>query len=383
MRNGGEYMDNPFVYGKEVSGDDFCNRKDEIEELYRDTVNSQNVIVFSQRRFGKTSLIKEVLKRTRNRGILTIYVDLYSVLTEEDLVRKYAKAAAESLLGRVDKALRQAGQFFKRIRPKLTIDETGQPTYSVDIEKREALPLLEDALEAVKRYVDQKRKKAAVVFDEFQQVGQLKTDRAEKVMRSSIQRHKNISYIFMGSKKHLISDMFNNPNRPFYKSGKPFPLGKINKDEFLVFIQIKFKKTKKNLPKSLGEKIIEICEYHPYYVQYLCHIIWEKVKSKGAVKEENLTESLKLLLSRESSTYEATWDLLTIKQRQVLMALARAMPDEKFFSSTFLEKYNLGSASSIQRTLRSLIDKDLIDKEGEFYTIIDIFFKKWLLTLEK
>ena len=376
-------MENPFVYGKEVSGGNFCNRKDEIEELYRDTINSQNVIVFSQRRFGKTSLIKEVLKRSRNKGILTVYVDLYSVLTEEDLVRKYAKAVAESLLGRVGRTLRQTGEFFKRIRPKLTMDETGQPIYSIDIEKRETLPLLEDAIEAVRRYGEKRKKKAVVVFDEFQQIGQFKTDRVEKVMRSSIQRHKDISYIFMGSKKHLISDIFNNPSKPFYKSGKSFPLGKIGKDELLDFIQTKFKTTKKILPKGLAEKIIETCEYHPYYIQYLCHIIWEKAIGKESVKEEIFAESLALLLSRESSTYETTWDLLTVKQKQVLSALAKALPDEKIFSSIFLERYNLGSASSVQRTLRSLIDKDLVDKEGESYTIIDVFFKRWLFTLER
>ena len=376
-------MENPFVYGKEVSGDNFCNRKGEIEELYRDTINSQNVIIFSQRRFGKTSLIKEVLKRSRNKGILTVYVDLYSVLTEEDLVRKYAKAVAESLLGRVGRTLKQAGELFKRIRPKLIIDETGQPIYSIDIEKRETLPLLEDAIEAVKRYGEKRKKKTAVVLDEFQQIGQFKTDRVEKIMRSLIQRHKDVAYIFMGSKKHLISDIFNNPNKPFYKSGKSFPLGKIDKNELLDFIQMKFKTTKKILPKGLAEKIIETCEEHPYYIQYLCHIIWEKATGKRSVKEKIFSESLALLLSRESSTYETTWDLLTVKQKQVLLALAKTSPDEKFFSSIFLERYNLGSASSVQRTLHSLVDKDLVDKEGESYTIIDIFFKRWLFTLER
>ena len=266
-------MKNPFVYGKEVSGGDFCNRKDEIKELYRDTENSQNVIIFSQRRLGKTSLIGEVLKKSGKKGILTVYVDLYAVLTEEDLVRMYAKAVSESLLGKLDRALKKAGEFFKRIRPKLTVDEAGNPTYSIDVEKKEVLPLLEDALGAVNRYVNKREKKAVVVFDEFQQIGQFKTDRAEKIIRSSIQKHKDISYIFMGSKKHLIFDMFNNPNKPFYKSAKPFPLDKINEDELSEFIQNKFGNAKKLLPEDLAKKIITTCERHPYYIQYLCHII--------------------------------------------------------------------------------------------------------------
>jgi len=376
-------MKNPFVYGKEVSGDDFCNRSDEIKELYRDTVNSQNVIIFSQRRLGKTSLIGEVLKRSRNKGILAVYVDLYATLTEEDLVHMYAKAVSESLFGKFDKTLKRTHEFFKKIRPRLTIDETGKPTYSIDVDKREVLPLLEDALEAVRRYVEKKKKKAVVVFDEFQQIGQFKTDRAEKIMRSSIQKHKNISYIFMGSKKHLIFDMFNNPNKPFYKSAKPFPLIKIDEEELAGFIQGKFKSTKKQLPVSMAKKLISICESHPYYVQYLCHIIWERAIDREIVKESDISASLELLLSRESVTYEATWNLLTIKQKQVLLALAKAAPGEKIFSSPFLAEHNLGSASSIQRTSHSLIEKDLIDKERDSYTVIDIFFKKWLIKLGK
>ena len=376
-------MENPFVYGKEVCGANFCNRKEEIGELYRDAINSQNVIIFSQRRFGKTSLIQKVLRKCRSEGLLTVYVDIYSVLTEEDLVCMYAKVVAESLFGKVDKALRQVGKFFKRIRPKLTVDEMGQPAYTIDVDKKEVLPSLEDALEAVKRYADKKRKKAIVIFDEFQQIGQFKTDKVERVMRSSIQRHANISYIFMGSKKHLISDMFNNPNRPFYKSAKPFPLTKIDKAELLEFIQNKFKITKKSIQESLARKVVTTCECHPYYVQYLCHIIWEKIIDKKEVKDKDFSESLDILLSRESSTYEATWDRLTTKQKQVFSALAKIAPNEKLFSSIFLEKHNLGSASSLQRTLQSLIDKDLIDREGDSYTIIDVFFKRWLTKLEK
>ncbi len=377
-------MKNPFTYGREVAGSSFCNRKKEIEEIYRDIVNSQNVIIFSQRRFGKTSLIKEVLKKAQKEGVLTIYVDIYSVLTEEDLIRIYAKAVAEIALGKLERGLRDAAKLFKSIRPKLTLDENGKPIYSIDIiNKRETLPLLEDVLESVNRYADRKKKKAVVVLDEFQQIGQFKTDRAEKTMRSVFQKHKNISYIFMGSKKHLIFDMFNNPNRPFYRSAKPFPLEKIGKSEFMSFIKNKFKSTGKIITDVAVEKIIDICECHPYYIQYFCHIILERAIDKQKISENNLKEGLELLLSRESSTYEATWDLLTVKQKQVLLALSAIERDTKLFSSEFLEKNNLGSASSVQRTIQALVNKDLVDKEGDLYTVIDILFKKWLLGLNK
>ena len=374
-------MKNPFVYGKEVLGDNFCNRISEKKELYRDVVNSQNVIIFSQRRLGKTSLIKEVFGACQKKGILTIYVDLYAVLTEEDFVSIYAKAVAEVALGNIEQRLKSAVKFFRKIRPTFSVDQFGQMSYSISIDKKEILPSLEDVLESVKRYADSRKKKVVVCFDEFQQIGQFKTDKIEKMMRSSFQKHKDIAYIFMGSKKHLISDMFNNPNRPFYRSAKSFPLDKIEKRELFRFIRDKFQKNKKTIADDLISEIIDVCEAHPYYVQYLCHIIWEKAIDKRSANRDDFIASIELLLKRESSTYEATWDLLTVKQKQVLMALANVSPEEKIYSSEFLQKHNLGSASTLQRTLRSLIEKDLIDKEGDIYTIIDVFFKKWLSQL--
>ncbi len=371
-------MENPFVYGKEVAGDNFCNRKKEIQELCRDVENSQNVIIFSQRRYGKTSLIKRVFEISKRKGVITVYADLYPMLTEEDFISIYGKAIAESIFGKVRKSLKGVTKLFKKIRPKFTLGQSGEISYSIDIEKKEILPSLEDALESINRYIASKKKKAVVCFDEFQQIALFKTDKLEKTMRSLFQKHKNISYIFMGSKKHLISDIFNNPNRPFYRSGKSFPLCKIDKNELSEFIRNKFELSNKILSSNLAGEIMNICESHPYYVQYLCHIIWEKAIDKQKISEEDFLKSLDLLLERESSTYEATWNLLALKQKQVLMALSKMSPEEKLFSYEFLQKYDLGSASSLQRTVRSLIDKDLIDKESDLYTIVDVFFKKWL-----
>lgn len=379
-------MKNPFLYGKEVGEEYFCNRTKEIKELLGDIESSQNVIIFSPRRFGKTSLINKVLQKTQEGKILTVYMDLYSVLTEEQLAETYASAVVKALVGKLKAALREVVGLFKNIRPKLTLDENGKPVYGIDIiNKRETLPLLEDVLESVNKYVTKKKKKAVVVLDEFQQIGQFKTDRAERIMRSVFQKHKDISYIFMGSKKHLISDMFNNPNRPFYRSAKPFPLSKIDESALSHFIKNRFESTGKNIDDAFIARIISICECHPYYIQYFCNIVWEKARDKKRVDEGDLKESLELLLLRESHAYEATWDMLTFNQKQVLLALSQenTEEDQKLFSSKLLEKYSLNYGSSIRRTLESLINKDLIDKERGNYAIVDVIFKKWLSKLNK
>ncbi|MFO7914230.1 MAG: ATP-binding protein [Candidatus Krumholzibacteriales bacterium] len=373
-------MKNPFVYGREVTRDDFCNRTDEIKELIREIENCQNVIIFSQRRFGKTSLIKRVFNELDSSDIITVYVDLYPVLTEEDFIRIYARAVSEVITRGLMDRIKDLGSVFKRLRPEFIIDQNGQSRITIDFKKKEILPFIEDVLEGLNRYVEKENNQAVVCFDEFQQITQLKTDQLEKYMRSIFQTHEKISYVFMGSKKHLIHDAFNNPNRPFYRSARPLPLGKIDSEELISFIKNKFEDSGKTIADSLAGRVISECESHPYYVQYLCHILWEKVIDKKRVTEKDFMDSLEILLERESSAFMATWDPLTVQQKQVLIALAKAGKQEQILASDFRAEYNLGAASSVQRTVESLLDKDLIDKTNGAYSIIDVIFKKWIIT---
>ena len=376
-------MRNPFVYGMEVSGDDFCNRKNEIQELTRDIENGHNVIIFSQRRFGKTSLVRELFRLNHKKGIVTIYVDLYPALCEQDFSQIYAQAVTKSIYTALGKKLKEVGSFFSRVKPYVKIEEDNQIEVKFDINRDNIIPDLEDILESVRKYGERKKKQIAVCFDEFQQIRLFKTDKLEKVLRSHIQRHKNVSYIFMGSKKHLIHDIFNNPNRPFYRSAKSFPLEKIKEEEWIKFISDKFQQTEIKISEKVIKVIIDRCENHPYYVQFLCHILWEKNIDKSAIVEKDVFEAEKVLINRETNTYQASLDGLSVGQRQVLIALAKKSLKDKLLSAEFLRKNNLPSASTVQYIIKSLFEKDLIDKNGKEYIVPDIFFKKWLAALSR
>jgi len=377
----GVTMGNPFVFSKEVGEKNFCNRKNEIKELLGFARSSQNVMIFSQRRFGKTSLIKEVIKRAKKENILTVYVDLYAALSETHLVKIYSEAVSNSLLSKTEKAFKNAGKLFKQLRPLLTHDDEGKPIFRVDIDKSKTISLFEDVIESVNRTVEKKKKKAIIVFDEFQQLGQFKNDRAEKILRTHIQKHQNIAYFFMGSKKHLIIDMFNNINRPFYKLAAPYPLEKIPKEELVIFISEKFENTGRKIDKESASLIVDVCESHPYYVQYLCHVVWENTKTGERINSDIIKEGINVLLKRTSPTYEATWTLLTTKQKKVMETIAKMSEEDKMFSAEIIDRFDLGALSSLQRSLESLIDKDLIDKEKDKYAIVDLFLKKWIRSL--
>ena len=372
---------NPFSFDKEASGEGFCDREQEIEELLGDIRSCHNVIIFSQRRYGKTSLIKTVLDMAKQGGFLTVYVDLYHVLSEEDFVIAYAKAVARAMEeGSLERFFQTLKSIFSSLRPKMTLDAEGKPEFTFGLEVgRDPVMDIEDVVESVRKYSDDKKKKAVVVFDEFQQIGQLEqATRVEGLLRSHIQTHRNISYIFMGSKKHLIFDLFADPTRPFYESAKMLPLGKIPAKDLEVFIYQRFRSTGKHLPRQVGASLVERCESHPYYVQYVSHSLWEISSADSTITDEDLDRAIALTIRRTSPRYESVWELLPIRQRQALIALANLSPHEKLFSGEVIQKYSLASAPTFRKALNGLVEKGLADRDQHKYSIIDVFFKKWI-----
>lgn len=371
---------NPFSFDTIVTGEDFCNRKREIGELLNDIRSSHNVVVFSQRRYGKTSLIDNVLTLAKDEGYLTIYVDIYHILNEHDLVNAYAKALAANITGSMEKILQTLKAVFSSLRPKITLDESGKPEIGIGVESgRDPLMNLEEVFESVKRYTEKGDTRAVVVFDEFQQVGELQqSHRIESIIRSQIQTHRNICYIFMGSKRHLIVGMFSDPARPLYGIGKMFPLDKIDPHHLMDFVQSRFAESGKPISEDVVERLVNICESHPYYTQYVSHSLWELTPFNSTISASDLEDALTLTINRISPRYENLWELLPMRQRQALIALATLPSTQKLFSADVILKYGLASATSFRKALTGLTDKGIVDRDKHKYAIIDIFFKKWI-----
>lgn len=372
-------MENPFVYGQEVSGDTFCNRTNEIKELISDIKSGQNVIIYSPRRYGKTSLIKKVLDIISKEDILSVYVNLYAVLKEEDFITAYATAVAKALSGPLEKIVNNLKSIFKSIRPKIVLNPQGETEFGIELVKDMDI-MIEDVANAVIRYSEKHKKRVVVVFDEFQQIGSIGTDRIERKLRGIVQAHgRKISYIFMGSKKHLIYNMFSNPERPFYKTGRHFPLGKINPEEFTSFVIERFNISGKSISKDLAGKIVEVAECHPYYVQHLSSSVWKR--SDKVIDGKTIEDALTVTLAEENSAYVNLWDEFSLNQKKTLTMIANSS-QKYIYSIEMLNKYNL-TASTVQKTIKSLMMKGIIKKSNSFYEITDVFFKIWLLRITR
>ena len=181
----------------------------------------------------------------------------------------------------------------------------------------------------------------------------------------------------MGSKTHLMRDIFSNPNRPFYKSGKHFPIQKIDSKELGVFAKKNFSNSNIKASENEIAAIVNISECHPYYFQMLCNVLWELCQENKSITPQHIDMAVDILISRESSAYIATWESLTSKQKNLLVALSKEEYPE-VFSKDFLKQYGLGASSSIQKAIKKLLEKDLILQENGSYVILDLFFLRWI-----
>lgn len=375
---------NPFIFGETVTNENFCNRKNEIKDLVEEIKNCQNIMIFSPRRFGKTSLVFKVLEKIENKSFIPFYIDLFPVLTEKDFVDLSISSFSKLFKKDIKSMLINIKNFFKNINPSVSISVSpdGTPSANITFSEKDIIPVIKDVFNGIYNTLKSKNKKGIIVFDEFQQIGEIDNPgKIEKALRGVIQNHRNISYIFMGSKKHLLVDMFENPNRPFYKSSLHFPIDKIETDVFSVFVKNKFLKTKRNISDDLSKKIIEISENHPYYTQMLSHTIWSNSSENNTITSEHIKLAIKTILKREEPAFFNIWNNLSINQKKLLIAISSKEPEDKIFSSKIIRKYNLKSSSSIQRSMSQLEKKDIIDKNKEYFDINDVFFKHWILQI--
>ena len=373
-------MINPFQYGGVVGKDAFCNRQKELADLVKAMKNSERLFVYSERRIGKTSLIRQALERLPKRQFLSAYIDLWPTDGEESFAIASAKAIAESMASTADRMLETARQFFGRLTPLISADAAGSPQISFEFARSGIkTPDLVEVLSAPGKIAAKRERRVVIVFDEFQRILEYSSDLAERSLRTAIQNQKGVSYIFLGSRKHLIQEMFVDQSRPLYRAGGHYPLGPISTQDWLPFIRDRFRGSDKLISDSLIRSICQRTGGHPFYTQHLCHAIWEICETGSQVTEETIECATRLLLDRESYAYTALWESLAPNQRRFLMGIAGEPEGVKVFASDFLQRYNLRSPSNVQRAVEPLLTRDVIDRSDGSYVIGDPFFKIWIM----
>ena len=366
-------MKNPFKYGCVVGGDSFCERPDLERKLAGFVRSGQNVVIQGERRMGKTSLVRETVGRMR--GVTLVYADLLGVCDPADLCTRIADALAES--GKTLPFYRKLGKLLSKLRPTVSIDtESGMPVFSLDAAASSSAGSVEAVLSAVAE--EAKARRLCVVFDEFQDIlGMADGTRTVAVMRGKIQLDSSTPYIFLGSVRNKMTDIFWNPDSPFYHSAASLPVGEIPQDDFFRFAAAKFKAGGRKLPRESFDSIFAMSQRIPGYVQELCDAVWDCTDSGVEIGANELADGLQCVFAREREHYEIFMERLTPIQRKVVMALA-VHGGKGVYSGTFLASAQVSGIGTMRRSMTKLIAENLIYRHNDEYKFFNPFFAQWL-----
>ncbi|MDD2384930.1 MAG: ATP-binding protein [Sulfurospirillaceae bacterium] len=351
---------------------------EELKDIKIDMLAGLNTLIYAPRRFGKTSLILKALKELeKTDSVKYVFFDLMYLSTVEEFINKYFNALAKTLEEPTDKII----NFFKsilKIRPNINVsfDENGNPNFSLVLGGEDIDKTFEEVLNIPLSFV-KNGKKIVIVFDEFQEITNLKL---ESKLRSVLQLHSNkIAYIFMGSKKSLLHQMFLDKNRPFYKSVKHFKIKEINANSWKEFILSRYANTGKKIDGTVVDKILTITKGFPYYTQQFAYEIWNITQNEANVSL--FEKALKIIMGREEDLFLVEYDNLTSNQKKTLKIIIEKN-GQNVYDEQYLAKYKIKSGS-LQIALKNLLERDIVDKNSEGYYLQDPLFEYWLKQMSK
>ena len=374
---------NPFVYGEVVTATAFADREQERERLTNDLAEGQKVFLISPRRYGKSSLIRDVMKGLAGRGVLTAEVTVAASSSYVGFLEAYARAllSAET----PPSGLRRwTTELFRTVRPELRFDAqpAGSPRFSVTFpavrSARDTARLAAEVFALPGKIAAARRQRMAIALDEFQTIAAFDGTTVEHALRAAVQEQRAVGYVFAGSEPSLMERMLT-PRRPFYKAGPVVRLGKIDERVFADFIAARFAASGIRADDGLGEAIVELAENVPYDVQRLAHETWDDVRAAGRKTAglEDLHLTLGRLLNEQHTMFEESWQRLTLAQRAVLRAIVLESGRELLSAGVRL-RHRLPGASSVQSALAALVRQDIVMKDQGRYLVNDSLYREWM-----
>jgi hypothetical protein len=371
---------NPFSFGALALDEAFADREAELGELMSDMRNGQDVVVFAPRRFGKSSLVWRAAGALARDEVLVAQIDLMTTPSKESLAAALAKSIYEQVASTLERVRERAIAPFRglQVQPAINVSpEDGTLSFGFGVAQRPADidATLERLLELPAELAGARNHRVALVIDEFQEIVGIDSG-LPKLMRSVFQRQPEVAHVYLGSKQHIMEQIFNDANEPFWRSAKSIELGPIPAAPFAQFIADRFRVGGREAEPGVITELLARSGGHPYATQELCYFLWEQTMSGETVSGAELEGALTAVLRSEHAHFSLLWDSASAVQKQVLRALARE-PGHPF-SAEYRRQHDLPAATNVQKALRALTKRELVSGKAGAYQISEPFLPEWL-----
>ena len=374
---------NPFVLVGDIPAEYFCDRVEETKKIIRTISNESNIVLMSPRRIGKSRLVRHCFIQPEIAdNYYTFYIDLLHTSSIRELTYTFGLTVFNTLKSRSQKAALSLMQTLKSMAGTFGFDAvSGMPTFTLEV-GRVATPVF--TLAEIFEWLNKADKPCLVCFDEFQQVyyyPENKHGEVEALLRGHIQNIRGTNFVFSGSERHMLLEMFTDQAKPFYNSADIMSLNPIDPEIYCDFACRWFREYGKNLERSAIRRYYDILEGATYYLQKLMHEAFINCENGETCGNDMLMFTLDSIIEEASDGFRKRLGSLTERQKEALNAIAREGRAEKVLSIAFIKKYALASTSVMQSSLKRLLEEGLISQSGNTYYLTDVLHRLILLRL--
>ena len=372
-------VNNPFVVGKYQSDKYFCDRVVETAFLHKQIENGRDVALISPRRIGKSGLIQHFFNQQDVKNqYYVFFVDIYATTSLAEFVYTFGKEIYTQLNPLSTQWKEKFFQVISSFRVGFKLDAmTGAPSFDLGLGDIQAPQM---TLDEIFTYIEEADKPCIIAIDEFQQIGKYTEKNVESLLRTKIQRCNRAQFIFSGSKRHVMSNMFNSPSKPFYQSAISMSLDPIPIDTYKQFAISLFDERSKHVETEVIEHVWQQYEGYTWFVQMMMNELYALTPEGGTCKTSMIEDARNNVIMSQEQSYKDLLSNLPPKQKTVLQAIAKEGVAQNITSVKFIKKYNLNSASSVQSAVKLLLKNDLITQSDNRYRVYDFFLSEWLAT---
>ena len=371
-------IENPFVTNGYVGPEYFCDRTEETAMLTNLLTNGNNIALISPRRVGKTDLMRHCFQQKSIKDNYQCFlIDIYATNSFHDFVSVFGKSILDTLKSKGRKAWEGFLNALLSVRSEISFDINGNPVWGLGVG---AMVPPQTTLDEIFTYLRTAEKHCLVAIDEFQQILYYNDNKnVEAALRTQIQQCSNANFIFAGSQRHLMSEMFLSPSRPFYQSVVPMSLGAIPMDRYWAFAEPQFAKNgNRKISYEVVASVYQRFEGITANVQRILNMLYMLTPKGEVCTMEMIDKAIDTYLQLSSAYYEELLRQMPEKQRNVFLAIATEGQVKGISSGKFVRKYNLPSTSSVVSAVKGLLEKDFITQNDSVYSIYDRFFQLWI-----
>jgi hypothetical protein len=368
---------NPFVVSGKIAPEYFCDRQTEAAQLEKALTNQMNVVLTSSRRMGKTSLVDYVFDKPEiQNDYVTVTVDILHTTTFREFILAFGTAVFENVASRSEKLRKQFVTFLKSLSASFGYDTIlNMPTFDI---KLGDLQRPEYTLQEIFNYLEAVDRPCLVVIDEFQQITRYPEKNVEALLRTHIQKLTNANFVFSGSRRRLMEEMFFSAKRPFYQSAKSLRLEPIQLGIYQNFSTHHFQNAGKSLDPEAFQYVYQTFRGVTFYIQRIMKDAFAET-GKGEICDMGTVKRLtEAYIDENDSRLREQLSFISEAQKELLYAVHAEREAQNITSMAFNKKYRLRSPSSTQSAALKLLEHDLITRNENVYSISDPLMSLWL-----